>query len=129
MKKLHTTDIVAGDGQIMRQQMVENFEIIQQEDVKDDTNLVQEGKDRKDTDDKLQGRINLLNQQVTDLKDQVKQLKADDEDHRKRLERIERVLFSAQSINAAELSTADDDEHQGYEIADAPVGNYLEEIN
>ncbi len=30
MKKLHTTDIVAGDGQIMRQQMVENFEIIQQ---------------------------------------------------------------------------------------------------
>lgn len=56
-------------------------------------------------------------------------MKADDEDHRKRLERIERVLFSAQSINAAELSTADDDEHQGYEIADAPVGNYLEEIN
>lgn len=30
MKKLHTTDIVAGDGQIMRQQMVENFEAIEQ---------------------------------------------------------------------------------------------------
>lgn len=30
MKQLHTTDIVAGDGQKMRQQMVENFEIIQQ---------------------------------------------------------------------------------------------------
>lgn len=129
MKKLHTTDIVAGDGQIMRKQMVENFEIIQQEDVKDDANLIKEGKDRKDVDDKLQGRINSLNQQVAGLKAQVKQLKTDDEDHRKRLERIERVLFSAQSINAAELSTADDDEHQGYEVADAPVDNYLEEIN
>ena len=129
MKQLHTTDIVAGDGQIMRQQIVENFEIIQQEDVKDDSNLVQEGKDRKDSDDKLQDRINSLNQQVTDLKAQVKHLQADDEDHRKRLERIERVLFSAQSINAADLSMADDDEHQGYEVADAPVGNYLEEIN
>lgn len=31
MKQLHTDDIVAGDGQIMRRQMVENFEIIQQE--------------------------------------------------------------------------------------------------
>lgn len=129
MKKLYTTDIVAGDGQIMRQQMVENFEAIEQEDVKDDANLVQEGNDRKDADDKLRGRINSLNQQVTDLKDQVGQLKADDDDHRKRLERIERVLFSAQSINAADLSTADDNEHQGYEIADAPVGDYLEEIN
>lgn len=30
MKQLHTTDIVAGDGQKMRQQMVENFEAIEQ---------------------------------------------------------------------------------------------------
>ena len=111
MKQLHTTDIVAGDGQKMRQQMAENFEIIQQEDAK------------------LQGRTDSLNRQVTGLKAQVNQLKIDDEDHRKRLERIERVLFSTQSINTAELSTADDNEHHGYEVADAPVGNYLEEIN
>ena len=30
MKQLHTTDIGAGDGQKMRQQMVENFEAIEQ---------------------------------------------------------------------------------------------------
>lgn len=29
MKRLHTTDIVAGDGQKMRQQMVENFKAIE----------------------------------------------------------------------------------------------------
>ena len=68
--------------------MVENFEIIQQEDVKDDTNFTQEIKDRQDADDNLQGKINSLNQQVADLKDQVNQLKTDDDDHRKRLERI-----------------------------------------
>lgn len=129
MKQLHTNDISMNNGKLFRKQMVENFEIIQQEDVKDDTNFTQEIKDRQDADDNLQGKINSLNQQVADLKDQVNQLKTDDDDHRKRLERIEKVLFSAQSINAADLSAADDDEHQGYEIADAPVGDYLEEIN
>lgn len=31
MKPLHTDDIVAGDGQIMRQQMIDNFKAIEQE--------------------------------------------------------------------------------------------------
>lgn len=31
MKQLHTDDIVAGDGQIMRRQMIDNFKIIDQE--------------------------------------------------------------------------------------------------
>ena len=31
MKPLHTDDIVAGDGQIMRKQMIDNFKAIEQE--------------------------------------------------------------------------------------------------
>lgn len=30
MKSLHTDDIVAGDGQVMRRQMIENFKAIEQ---------------------------------------------------------------------------------------------------
>ena len=67
MKQLHTTDIVAGDGQKMRQQMVENFEIIQQEDVKDDSNLVQEVQDRKDADNSLQKQIDKVNDRLDKL--------------------------------------------------------------
>ena len=36
MKPLHTDDIVAGDGQIVRQQMIDNFKAIEQEDIDDD---------------------------------------------------------------------------------------------
>ena len=55
------------NGKLFREQMIENFEIIQQEDTKDDSNLVQEGKDRKDVDDKLQGQIDKLQERCQKL--------------------------------------------------------------
>lgn len=51
MKQLHTDDIVAGDGQIMRRQMIENFKAIEQEDKDDDQALSDEVTDRKKGDD------------------------------------------------------------------------------
>ena len=51
MKPLHTDDIVAGDGQIMRRQMIENFKVIEQEDHDDDQALSDEVADRKKGDD------------------------------------------------------------------------------
>lgn len=51
MKELHTTDIVAGDGQIMRKQMVENFEIIQQVLNDIDSRLAKIEKKKQEDDD------------------------------------------------------------------------------
>ena len=48
------------DGQEMRNQMIENFEKIEQEDHDDDQALSDEVADRKKGDDNLQGQINKL---------------------------------------------------------------------
>ena len=76
MKQLHTTDIVAGDGQKMRQQMVENFEIIQHEDLQDDQALAKETQDRGNADKKLDDRIDDANSRM----DQLDQEKATHDD-------------------------------------------------
>lgn len=67
MKQLHVNDISMNNGKLFREQMIENFEIIQQEDTKDDSNLVQEGKDRKKVDDNLQGQIDKLQERCQKL--------------------------------------------------------------
>ena len=91
MKQLHTDDIVAGDGQIMRRQMVENFETIQQEDAKDDSNFVQEVKDRKDVDNKLQDRIDKLQERCQKLEQEkatLDELKDVQETWKKKIEHV-----------------------------------------
>ena len=67
MKQLHTNDISMNNGKLFRKQMVENFEIIQQEDVKDDTNFTQEIKDRQDADNSLQKQIDKVNERLDKL--------------------------------------------------------------
>lgn len=49
------------DGQDMRNQMIENFKAIEQEDKDDDQALSDEVTDRKKGDDNLQGQINRIN--------------------------------------------------------------------
>lgn len=49
------------DGQEMRNQMIENFEAIEQEDHDDDQALSDEVIDRKKGDGNLQGQINKIN--------------------------------------------------------------------
>ena len=78
MKQLHTDDIVAGDGQIMRRQMVENFETIQQEDAKDVDNKLQ------DRIDKLQERCQKLEQEKATL-DELKDVQ---ETWKKKIEHV-----------------------------------------
>ena len=48
------------DGQTMRNQIIENFEAIEQEDKDDDQALSDEVTDRKKGDGNLQGQINKL---------------------------------------------------------------------
>ena len=117
------------DGQDMRNQMIENFEAIQQEDKDDDQALSDEVTDRKKGDGNLQKQIDKLHERCQKLEDQVKQLRKDNDDHEERLKKIERLLFGSQSINATTISTNESD-HQGYEIADIPPYDYTEqEIN
>lgn len=54
----------------------------------------------------FQDQIDKLNERVGTLENQVQQLQANDEDYRKRLERIEKVLFEGEPIN---LTTTDTD--------------------
>ena len=87
-------------------QLTANFKAIEKEDQQDDAQLNQEIKNRKDADSRLQDQIDKLNERVGALEGQVKQLQANDEDYRKRLERIEKVLFEGKQIN---LTTTDTD--------------------
>ena len=117
------------DGQEMRNQMIENFEAIEQEDKDDDQALSDEVTDRKKGDGNLQKQIDDLQERCQKLEDQVKQLRKNNDDHEERLKKIERLLFGSQSINATTIS-ADESDHQGYEIADIPPYDYTEqEIN
>ena len=117
------------DGQEMRNQMIENFKAIEQEDKDDDQALSDEVTDRKKGDGNLQGQISKLQERCQKLEDQVHQLQKDNDNHEERLKKIEQLLFGNQSINATTIS-ADESDHQGYEIADIPPYDYTEqEIN
>lgn len=57
------------DGQEMRNQMIENFEAIEQEDHDDDQALSDEVADRKEGDGNLQGQIDKLQERCQKLED------------------------------------------------------------
>lgn len=129
MKELHTNDLSMNSGKLFREQMVENFKMIEQEDKDDDQALSEEVTARKKGDGNLQGQINKFQERCQKLEDQVKQLQKGNNNHEERLKKIERLLFGSQSINATTIS-ADESDHQGYEIADIPPYDYAEqEIN
>lgn len=107
----------------------EDFKAIKQEDKDDDQALSDEVTDRKKGDGNLQGQIDNLQERCQKLEGQVHQLQKGNDDHEERLKKIERLLFGSQSINATTIS-ADESDHQGYEIADIPPYDYTEqEIN
>lgn len=90
------------DGQDMRNQMIENFEAIEQEDKGDDQALSDEVSDRKKGDGNLQGQINKLQERCQKLEDQVKQLQKNNDDHEERLKKIERLLFGSETITVTD---------------------------
>lgn len=110
-------------------QLTEDFKAIEQEDYDDDQALSDEVTDRKKGDGNLQKQIDKLQERCQKLEDQVKQLQKDNNNREERLKKIEQLLFGSQSINATTIS-ADESDHQGYEIADIPPYDYTEqEIN
>ncbi len=129
LKELHTDDLSMNSGKSFREQMIENFKAIEQEDKDDDQALSDEVADRKKGDGNLQKQIDNLQERCQKLEDQVHQLQKDNDNHEARLKKIERLLFGSQSINATTIS-ANESDHQGYEIADIPPYDYTEqEIN
>ena len=90
------------DGQDMRNQMIENFEAIEQEDHDDDQALSDEVADRNKGDDNLQGQIDKLQERCQKLEDQVKQLQKNNDDHEERLKKIERLLFGSETITVTD---------------------------
>lgn len=90
------------DGQEMRNQMIENFEAIEQEDKNDDQALSDEVADRKKGDGNLQKQIDGLQERCQKLEDQVKQLQKNNDDHEERLKKIERLLFGSETITVTD---------------------------
>ncbi|WP_238594829.1 hypothetical protein [Limosilactobacillus reuteri] len=102
MKELHTNDLSMNSGKLFREQMVENFKAIEQEDKDDDQALSDEVADRKKGDGNLQGQIDKLQERCQKLEDQVKQLQKDNDNHEERLKRIERLLFGSETITVTD---------------------------
>lgn len=89
-------------GKLFREQMVENFKAIEQEDHDDDQALSDEATDRKKGDGNLQGQINKLQERCQKLEDQVKQLQKNNDDHEERLKKIEQLLFGSETITVTD---------------------------
>ena len=102
MKELHTNDLSMNSGKLFREQMVENFKAIEQEDHDDDQALSDEIADRKKGDGNLQGQIDKLQERCQKLEDQVKQLQKDNDDHEERLKKIEQLLFGSETITVTD---------------------------
>ena len=102
MKELHTNDLPMNSGKLFREQMVENFKAIEQEDHDDDQALSDEIADRKKGDGNLQGQIDKLQERCQKLEDQVKQLQKDNDDHEERLKKIEQLLFGSETITVTD---------------------------
>ena len=102
MKELHTNDLSMNSGKLFREQMVENFKAIEQEDKEDDQALSDEVSDRKKGDGNLQGQIDKLQERCQKLEDQVKQLQKDNDDHEERLKKIEQLLFGSETITVTD---------------------------
>lgn len=102
MKELHTNDLSMNSGKLFREQMVENFKAIEQEDHDDDQALSDEVVDRKKGDGNLQGQIDKLQERCQKLEDQVKQLEKDNDNHEERLKKIEQLLFGSETITVTD---------------------------
>ena len=102
MKELHTNDLSMNSGKLFREQMVENFKTIEQEDKNDDQALSDEVIDRKKGDGNLQKQIDDLQKRCQKLEDQVKQLRKNNDDHEERLKKIEQLLFGSEIITVTD---------------------------
>lgn len=102
LKELHTDDLSMNSGKLFREQMIENFKAIEQEDKDDDQALSDEVTDRKKGDGNLQGQIDDLQERCQKLEDRVKQLRKDNDDHEERLKKIERLLFGSETITVTD---------------------------
>ena len=107
------------DGQDMRNQMIENFEAIEQEDKDDDQALSDEVADRKKGDGNLQGQIDKLHERCQKLEDQVKQLRKGNDDQEERLKKIERLLFGSETITVTDPTDDIRASQSAIEISDA----------
>lgn len=90
------------DGQEMRNQIIEDFKAIEQEDKDDDQALSDEVTDRKKGDGNLQGQISKFQERCQKLEDQIKRLQKDNDDHEERLKKIERLLFGSETITVTD---------------------------
>lgn len=102
LKELHTDDLSMNSGKLFREQMIENFKAIEQEDHDDDQALSDEVADRKKGDGNLQGQIDKLQERCEKLEDQVRQLQKGNDDHEERLKKIERLLFGSETITVTD---------------------------
>lgn len=102
LKELHTDDLSMNSGKLFRNQMIENFEAIEQEDKGDDQALSDEVADRKKGDGNLQGQIDKLQERCQKLEEQVNRLQKDNDDHEERLKKVERLLFGSETITVTD---------------------------
>lgn len=105
------------DGQDMRNQMIENFEAIEQAINDLDKKIDNEVQDRKSADNKLSGRIDELNNSVNELKDLVKELDSNVNDHEQRLKKIEKLLFGFERVTVTDPSDDIKASQQAVEIS------------
>lgn len=97
-----------GDGQKLREDLNQNFTLLQYEDEKDDARLNREIQDREAADSDLQRQIDAIIQRLDTNEKNIADLQTRMKTTEERTDRLEKIIFGEQYINETERIPIDD---------------------
>ena len=103
----HKSDLIV-DGQIIRQQLIENFKAIEQEESQLRDDLNDETDARINGDGKLQSQIDAIIQRLDTNEKNIADLQTRMKTAEERTDRLEKIIFGEQYINETERIPIDD---------------------
>lgn len=103
----HKSDLIV-DGQIIRQQLIENFKSIEQEESQLRDDLNDETDARINGDGNLQNQINSIIQRLDTNEKSIADLQTRMKTAEERTDRLEKIIFGEQYINETERIPIDD---------------------
>lgn len=103
----HKSDLIV-DGQIIRQQLIENFKAIEQEESQLRDDLNDETNARINGDGKLQSQIDAIIQRLDTNEKSIADLQTRMKTTEERTDRLEKIIFGEQYINETERIPIDD---------------------
>ena len=111
----HKNDLIV-DGQIIRQQLIENFKAIEQEESQLRNDLNAETDARINGDGKLQSQIDAIIQRLDTNEKNIADLQTRMETAEEHIEKLDEIIFGTEYINDTDELALDDSMSQGKDV-------------